>query len=95
MSVATAIIIFALALLVGWEMTARVPARLHAPLLSAAGAAGGIILVGAIGIAAAGGPWGATVGLAVVAAATATAVGGFVLTDRMLRMLDRRGKDQP
>ncbi|NLF32076.1 MAG: NAD(P) transhydrogenase subunit alpha [Planctomycetes bacterium] len=95
MSVTAAIIIFVLALLVGLEVAARVPARLHTPLLSGSSAISGTILVGAIAIAAAGDSWGATAGLAAVTAATANVVGGLLVTDRMLRMFDRRKGDRP
>ncbi len=95
MSTTAAIIIFALALLAGWEVTARVPARLHTPLMSAAAAVGGVIVVGGIAVAARGGACGATVGTVAVTAATAAAAGGLVLTARMGRMLKRRKEDRP
>jgi NAD/NADP transhydrogenase alpha subunit len=94
-SATAAIIIFVLALLVGLEAAARVPARLHTVLMGGAGAISGIIVVGAIAIAAAGGAWGATAGLAAVTAATAGVVGSFLVTARMLRTLNRRKGNRP
>ena len=42
--------IFALAILLGFEVISRVPATLHTPLMSGANAIHGIVLVGAIGL---------------------------------------------
>ena len=95
MSVTIAITLFALALLVGWAVAAKVPVRLHTPLIDAAAAISGIVIVGAIAIAAAGGTWGATVGLAAVTAATIGVVGPLVLAARMGRMFQRRKGDRP
>ncbi len=87
----TDITIFVLALLVGFEVISKVPATLHTPLMSAANSIHGIILVGAMLIAAAANN---AVGyaLAFVAAAFAAmnVVGGYVVTGRMLKMF-RRG----
>ena len=95
MSATIAITLFALALLAEWEVTARVPVRLHTALMSVAGAVGGIVVVGAVAIAAAGGAWGATAGLAAVTAATANAVGGMMLADRLGRPVQRRKENRP
>jgi NAD(P) transhydrogenase subunit alpha len=83
--------IFVLATFVGFEIIRRVPTLLHTPLMSAGNAICGIILVGAILV----GAWaqGATeVALAIVSVALATVnvVGGFVVTDRMLKMFKAR-----
>ena len=87
----TDITIFVLALLVGFEVISKVPATLHTPLMSAANSIHGIILVGAMLIAAAANN---AVGyaLAFVAAAFAAmnVVGGYVVTGRMLKMFRRR-----
>jgi NAD(P) transhydrogenase subunit alpha len=87
----TDIAIFVLALLVGFEVISKVPATLHTPLMSAANSIHGIILVGAMLIAAAANN---TLGyvLAFVAAVFAgmNVVGGYVVTGRMLKMFRRR-----
>ena len=92
----TDITIFVLALLVGFEVISKVPATLHTPLMSAANSIHGIILVGAMLIAAAANN---AVGyaLAFVAAAFAamTVVGGYVVTGRMLKMFRRRPAPVP
>ena len=92
----TDITIFVLALLVGFEVISKVPETLHTPLMSAANSIHGIILVGAMLIAAAANN---AVGyaLAFVAAAFAAmnVVGGYVVTGRMLKMFRRRPAPVP
>jgi proton-translocating NAD(P)+ transhydrogenase subunit alpha len=92
----TDITIFVLALLVGFEVISKVPATLHTPLMSAANSIHGIILVGAMLIAASANN---AVGyiLAFVAAAFAAmnVVGGYVVTGRMLKMFHRRPTPVP
>ena len=83
--------VFTLALLVGFEVISKVPATLHTPLMSAANSIHGIVLVGAMLIAASAH---SAVGyvLAFVAAAFAAmnVVGGYAVTERMLQMFRRR-----
>jgi NAD(P) transhydrogenase subunit alpha len=87
----TDLTIFVLALLVGIEVIGKVPATLHTPLMSATNSIHGIVLVGAllIGVTAH-----TVVGyiLAFVAAvfASANVVGGYVVTERMLKMFRRK-----
>jgi NAD(P) transhydrogenase subunit alpha len=87
----TDIAIFVLALLVGFEVISKVPATLHTPLMSAANSIHGIVLVGAMLIAAAANTAGGYV-LAFIAAffASMNVVGGYVVTGRMLKMFRRR-----
>ena len=83
--------IFILAVLVGFEVISKVPATLHTPLMSGANSIHGIVLVGAILIAAeADNP--VSYGLAFVAVVfgAANVVGGYVVTDRMLQMFRRK-----
>jgi proton-translocating NAD(P)+ transhydrogenase subunit alpha len=83
--------IFVLAVLVGFEVISKVPATLHTPLMSGANSIHGIVLVGAILIAAeADNP--VSYGLAFVAVVfgAANVVGGYVVTDRMLQMFRRK-----
>ena len=83
--------IFTLAAFVGVEVVGRVPPLLHTPLMAATNAISGISLVGSLVAAGAGrGPVATALGTIAVAAASLNVVGGFVLTDRMLRMF-RRG----
>ena len=91
----TDLTIFVLALLVGIEVIGKVPATLHTPLMSATNSIHGIVLAGAllIGLTAHN-----AVGyiLAFVAAvfASANVVGGYVVTERMLKMFRRKAPEQ-
>ena len=83
--------IFVLAVFVGFEVISKVPTILHTPLMSGTNAIHGIILVGAILIAAgADSPVTIVLGLVAVTLATTNVVGGFVVTDRMLEMFKGR-----
>ena len=92
----TDIAIFVLALLVGFEVISKVPATLHTPLMSAANSIHGIVLVGAMLIAAAADNALGYV-LAFIAAffAAMNVVGGYVVTGRMLKMFRRRPTVSP
>ncbi|HEV2014562.1 MAG TPA: NAD(P) transhydrogenase subunit alpha [Candidatus Dormibacteraeota bacterium] len=86
--------IFVLAIFVGFEVISKVPTILHTPLMSGTNAIHGIILVGAILIAAsAHDPLQIALGLVAVILATINVVGGFVVTDRMLEMF--KGRQTP
>jgi len=83
--------IFVLSVFVGVEVIAKVSSTLHTPLMSGANAIHGIILLGAIIVTGtAESTPGLVVGLVAVVLATINMVGGFVVTDRMLRMFTRR-----
>lgn len=85
--------IFILAGFVGFEVISRVSPTLHTPLMSATNAISGISLVGSI--VAAGGTYtllSTILGCIAVAAAAINVVGGFMITDRMLRMFKRKEK---
>jgi NAD(P) transhydrogenase subunit alpha len=87
----TAIAIFVLALLVGFEVISKVPSTLHTPLMSGANSIHGIVLVGAILIAAAANsPLSYALAFVAVVFGAANVVGGYVVTDRMLEMFKRR-----
>ena len=82
--------IFVLAAFVGYMVITRVPPLLHTPLMSATNAISGISLVGSM--VAAGshrGTVATTLGFIAVVCATANIVGGFLITDRMLKMFRR------
>ena len=84
--------IFSLASFVGYQVISRVPPLLHTPLMSGTNAISGISLVGSL--VAAGSRHdvlSTTLGVIAVAAASINVVGGFMITDRMLRMF-KRGK---
>jgi NAD(P) transhydrogenase subunit alpha len=85
--------VFVLAGFVGYQVITRVPPLLHTPLMSATNAISGISLVGSL--VAAGSDHGhvATIlGTIAVASATINVVGGFIITDRMLKMFKRGGE---
>lgn len=90
-AIMAAIYVFALAAFLGYQVISRVPPLLHTPLMSATNAISGISLVGSIVIAGSGHGKVATIlGFIAVACATTNVVGGFVITDRMLRMFKRK-----
>ena len=86
MTLALAVTLFVLATFVGFEVIRKVPTLLHTPLMSGSNAISGITIIGAIGAAAIGGAVGAIFGTLAVIAATVNVVGGYLVTDRMLRM---------
>ncbi len=99
--------VFVLAAFVGIEVISKVSSTLHTPLMSGANAIHGVVLVGAILITArAQGALEVTLGCLAIVLGTINVVGGFVVTDRMLRMFSGRkpaakerkpaaGKDRP
>ena len=83
--------LFVLAIFLGSELISKVPPTLHTPLMSGANAVSGITIVGAL--------WAARthdvnvsniVGCLAIALATINVVGGFLVTDRMLKMFGKR-----
>src|ERR1041384_1151864 len=93
-AVIAALYVFALAAFLGYQVISRVPPLLHTPLMSATNAISGISLVGSIVIAGGTGPHHSKVatvlGFIAVVCSTTNVVGGFVITDRMLRMFKRK-----
>ncbi len=87
--------IFVLAMLLGVELIKKVPSQLHTPLMSGSNAISGITIVGALiatgrmesGIAV------TVLGTLAVAFAMINVVGGYLVTDRMLKMFKGKGKD--
>lgn len=85
--------ILALAAFVGYEVIRRVPPLLHTPLMATTNAISGISLVGSL--VAAGSNQGlisTILGTIAVTTATINVVGGFLITDRMLRLFHRGGR---
>jgi NAD(P) transhydrogenase subunit alpha len=79
--------VFVLAGFVGFQIITRVPALLHTPLMSATNAISAISLVGSLVAAGKDESTVSTVlGFVAVTAATINVVGGFLITDRMLKM---------
>jgi NAD(P) transhydrogenase subunit alpha len=91
------LLVFMLAVFVGFEVISKVPTTLHTPLMSATNAIHGIVLVGAIAVAiVALGSASILVQIAAIVAVTLGAInvfGGFAVTERMLQMFRR--KDSP
>ncbi len=86
------IYVFVLATFVGFEVITKVPATLHTPLMSGANAISGITIVGAL-TAAAESPdpvLSSIFGAVALAFATINVVGGFLVTDRMLKMFGKK-----
>ena len=82
--------VFVLAAFVGYMVISKVPALLHTPLMAATNAIAGISLVGSLIAAGAAHNRVATIiGFVAVVAATSNIVGGFLITDRMLKMFHR------
>jgi len=86
MTLTFAITIFVLAMFVGLELITKVPTTLHTPLMSGSNAISGITIIGALLAAGLGGTLGAAIGTLAVVAATINVVGGYLVTDRMLKM---------
>lgn len=83
--------VFVLGAFVGWQVLSKVPHLLHTPLMSATNAISGISLVGSLVAAGSDHDTITTVlGAVAVTAATINVVGGFLITDRMLRMFKKR-----
>jgi len=89
-----AIYIFLLAAVSGYEIIGRVPAILHTPLMSGSNFIHGIVLVGAMyALAHAEGGLAQSIGFLAVLLGAGNAVGGYVVTERMLEMF-KAGKPQ-
>jgi NAD(P) transhydrogenase subunit alpha len=88
--------VFVMAGFAGMEVIRKVPQLLHTPLMSLTNALSGIALVGSIVLAGAHlGTFYTVLGAVAVTASTINVVGGFWITDRMLRMFRPRAKPKP
>ncbi len=86
--------VFILAAFVGFMVISRVPSLLHTPLMAATNAISGISLVGSLIAAGSARNTVATVlGFVAVVCATSNIIGGFLITDRMLKMF-QKGKGE-
>jgi len=87
--------IFVLAMFVGFEVITKVPPTLHTPLMSGANAISGITVVGAlmlsnVALTEGDAPLAAKLAFVALVLATINAVGGFLVTNRMLQMIAGR-----
>jgi NAD(P) transhydrogenase subunit alpha len=86
--------VFVLATFLGFEVIRRVPQLLHTPLMSLTNAISGIALVGSLILAGSErGPFATVLGTIAVTASTINVVGGFLITDRMLKMFRTRKRN--
>ena len=85
------IVVFVLAVFIGFEVITKVPPTLHTPLMSGSNAISGITIVGALVCAGRGQSTLATwLGFFAVITAMINVVGGFMVTDRMLKMFKKK-----
>lgn len=90
-AVITAMTIFVLALLLGYEVITKVPPILHTPLMSGSNAISGITILGALIFAGVQeGSLTSFLGFLAVVFGTINVVGGFLVTNRMLLMFKRK-----
>jgi len=82
------ITVFVLAIFVGFEVITKVPSTLHTPLMSGSNAISGVTIIGALicSYSDSLGSLGVGLGVLAVIFATINVVGGYVVTNRMLRM---------
>jgi NAD(P) transhydrogenase subunit alpha len=92
MDLLTSLYVFMLAAFVGFEVIRRVSPLLHTPLMSLTNALDAIAVIGAIILVGEAKSTLSTVlGTIAIVAATSNLVGGFVITDRMLKMFKSSG----
>ncbi len=86
--------ILVLSVFLGFALLTKVPPLLHTPLMSEANAISGITLVGAVVAAGAEVNHVLTIFLAIFAVALATinVVGGYLVTEKMLKMFKKKGQ---
>ncbi len=94
MDFVTSLIIFVLAIFIGFEVITKVPATLHTPLMSGSNAISGITIVGALLCSFSNtlGSFGVILGFLAIIFATINVVGGYVVTNRMLDMFVKKDK---
>lgn len=90
-----ALYIFMLAAFTGYEVISKVPVILHTPLMSGSNFVHGIVLVGAmLALGHAEGILEVSLGFIAVILAAGNAVGGYVVTERMLEMFKTSDKNK-
>ncbi len=97
MDLLTELTILVLAAFVGFEVISKVPNTLHTPLMSGTNAIHGIVLLGALLVIgqAEGDLVSQIAAFVAVVFGTINVVGGFLVTDRMLEMFNRRRPKRP
>ena len=89
----TNLIIFVLAIYVGYHVVWTVTPALHTPLMAVTNALSAVVIVGAMLAAAlTEGPLGKAMGVLAVALAAVNIFGGFLVTRRMLEMFKKKDK---
>lgn len=89
------LVVFVLAMFIGFEVITKVPPTLHTPLMSGSNAISGITILGAMVVAGRSDTRVATIlGVVAVAFAMINVVGGFMVTDRMLNMFKAKPEEQ-
>ena len=89
------LVIFVLAMFIGFEVITKVPPTLHTPLMSGSNAISGIAIIGAILVTGqASGRVGTALGFVAVVFAMINVVGGFMVTDRMLQMFKGKREER-
>ncbi len=92
----TSLYVFMLASFIGFEVIRRVSPLLHTPLMSLTNALDAIAVVGAIIVVGANrSTFSKVLGTVAIVAATSNVVGGFMITDRMLKMFKSSGPKRP
>lgn len=94
MSPLSLVILFVIATLVGYKVISAVPSLLHTPLMSGTNALSGVTVLGALAVTAmaqtmGNSAMGQLLGAAAIVLAMINVVGGFLVTDRMLRMFKK------
>ena len=91
MEIILLLFVLVLSIFLGFELINKVPSTLHTPLMSGANAISGITLVGAI-LSSGGDSSSITIALGTVAVflASLNVVGGYLVTNRMLRMFKKK-----
>lgn len=89
------LVIFVLAMFVGFEVITKVPPTLHTPLMSGSNAISGIAIIGALILTGQENTTAtAILGFIAVVFAMINVVGGFLVTDRMLQMFKRKPQER-
>jgi NAD(P) transhydrogenase subunit alpha len=85
------LVIFLLAMFVGFEVITKVPPILHTPLMSGSNAISGITIVGSVVVTGMGATrLAAVLGIVAIVFAMVNVVGGYLVTDRMLGMFHKK-----
>jgi len=88
------VILFIIATIVGYKVISAVPSLLHTPLMSGTNALSGVTVLGALAVTAmaqtmGNSAMGQLLGAVAIVLAMINVVGGFLVTDRMLRMFKK------